>query len=195
MWLNITLRLQQKSFYCSKNRFVYCSIGTEDVRNTGHCCHVVSLANRETVVSHQRSCSRSGETAPAEWAGCSRNALAVLWCHTWQWQSDKFSNRHALLQISCRSVFMALHEVENTYSDRALRTAWFEKEDFKTGILKKTLGGFLTFKLFNRSSIWLLGPCWSTLSFSYHWTHFLHTTWQCWEGYFGNGLQITSYPI
>ncbi len=35
---------------------------------------------------HQRSCSHSGETAAAEWAGCSRNAIAVLWCHTWQWR-------------------------------------------------------------------------------------------------------------
>ncbi len=35
---------------------------------------------------HQHSRSRSGETAPAEWAGCSRNAIAVLWWHTWQWR-------------------------------------------------------------------------------------------------------------
>ncbi len=36
---------------------------------------------------------------------------------TWRqhhFKSDKFSNRHDLLQVSHRSVFMALHEVEHT---------------------------------------------------------------------------------
>ncbi len=36
----------------------------------------------------QLCCHRcSGETALADWAGCSRNAITVLWCHRWPWRS------------------------------------------------------------------------------------------------------------
>ncbi len=98
------------------------SIGTEDVRNTRHCCHLVSLANRETVVW-------SSALPQSLWRNCSGWVSRLLWkCYcgtlmphvtvTWRrrrFKSDKFSNWHALLQVSRRSVFMALHEVEHTY--------------------------------------------------------------------------------
>ncbi len=44
-----------------------------------------------SVVLFCMCCSRHNkkklrESAPADWAGCSRNALAALWCHAWQWR-------------------------------------------------------------------------------------------------------------
>ncbi len=45
--------------------------------------------------------SRSGETAPAESAGCSRNVIAVLSCHTWPWRSIGSSRIHFLIGMHC----------------------------------------------------------------------------------------------
>ena len=67
-------------------------------------------------------CSRSWEAALAEFSGYSRIARAVLLMAyvtvTWRRRcikSDKISNRHALLQVSRRSVCAELHEVEQAY--------------------------------------------------------------------------------
>ncbi len=91
------------------------SVVFEDVRNTRHCCHVVNLANHETAVS-------SSALLQSQLSRLLSNAIAgTLMPHvtvTWRlrrFKLDKFSNRHALLQVSRRSVFMALHEVEHTY--------------------------------------------------------------------------------
>ncbi len=45
---------------------------------------------------------------------------------------------------ACQSTIVGAVCTELHHSDRNLRTAWFEKEDFKIGIKKKTLGGFLS---------------------------------------------------
>ncbi len=52
---------------------------------------------------HQHSCSLSVETVLVEWAGCSWNTLAVLWCHTWQWRGigASSSRTHFLTSIHC----------------------------------------------------------------------------------------------
>ncbi len=107
-------------YFPSKIRFVS-SIEFEDVRNMCHCCHVVNLANRETAVSSSALLQSFWRNCVG-WVSrllskCSRGTLKSHVTVTWRrrrFKSDKFSNRHALLQVSRRSFFTALHEVEHT---------------------------------------------------------------------------------
>ncbi len=120
-WVHFFTRMW---YFPSKIRFVSC-IGIEDVINTRHYCHVVNLANRETAVS-------SSVLLQSLWISCaswvsrllSKRYRGTLMPHvtvTWRrFKSYKFSNRHALLQVSRRSVFMVLHEVEHTFWIRCM---------------------------------------------------------------------------
>ncbi len=106
-------------YFPSKIRFVRSF--EIDVRNTRHCCHVVNLANRETAVSSS-ALLQSIWTSCASWVSRLLSKryrgtlmqLVTVTCRRRRFKSDTFSNRHALLQVSRRSVCMALHEVEHT---------------------------------------------------------------------------------
>ncbi len=83
--------------------------------------HVENLANRETAVSSsallQPLCRNCAGWVSLLLLKHSRGTLmphvTVTW-HRRRFKSDTFSNQHTLLQVSQRSVFMALHEVEHT---------------------------------------------------------------------------------
>ncbi len=83
--------------------------------------HVENLANRETAVSSsallQPLCRNCAGWVSRLLLKHSRGTLmphvTVTW-HRHRFKSDTFSNQHTLLQVSQRSVFMALHEVEHT---------------------------------------------------------------------------------
>ncbi len=90
MWLNITLRLYSKKAFTVRKTDLWAVLELKMLQT-----HIIVVMwwirpIVKQLCRHQRSCSRSGETAPAEWAGCSRNAIAVLWCHTWQWSRTNF---------------------------------------------------------------------------------------------------------
>ncbi len=64
------------------------------------------------------------------------------------WRSDclqltQFTQGGSKVRRSCQSTIVGGACADLHHSDRTLGTAWFEKGDFKTGIKKKTLRGFL----------------------------------------------------
>ncbi len=102
----------------------YRSTGSSD--NTS--CHVVNLGNRETAVSSSALLQSLWQSC-ASWVSqlLSKRSRGTLMPHvtvTWRrrrFKSDNISNRHALLQVSRRSVCAVLHEVEHTYTLQNIR--------------------------------------------------------------------------